>query len=77
MKGGQSRLYRCHTTNNGTEPAETASKLYLTTNDKNMTELQIINSAASDAGVRSKGTWNFPARSGNRIQFTIFMAVVR
>ena len=56
MKGGQSRLYRCHTTNNGTEPAETASKLYLTTNDKNMTELQIINSAASDAGVRSKGT---------------------
>ena len=55
LKGGQSRVYRCYTTNNGTEPAETANKMYLTTNDKNLTEIEIINTAASEAGIRSKG----------------------
>ena len=54
-QGGQSRVYRCYTTNNGTEPAQTANKMYLTTIDKNLTEIEIINTAASEAGIRSKG----------------------
>ena len=55
IQGGQSRVYRCYTTNNGIEPAQTANKMYLTTIDKNMTEIEIINTAASEAGIRSKG----------------------
>ena len=51
--GGQSTIYRCGTTNSTIEPAVTASKIFYTVDDKNMTELEIINRATADAGVRA------------------------
>lgn len=51
--GGQSTIYKCGTTNSTIEPSVTASKIFFTVEDKNMTELEIINRATADAGVRA------------------------
>ena len=51
--GGQSTIYRCGTSNEGTVPAVTANKVYYTLEDKNMTEIEIINRATADAGIRA------------------------
>ena len=51
--GGQSTIYRCGTIDATTEPAVTASKIYYTMEDKNMTEIEIINRATADAGIRA------------------------
>ena len=50
--GGQSVVYRCGTTDEATLPSETASKIYNTVDDKNMTEIELIARATADAGVR-------------------------
>ena len=71
-QGGQSRVYRCYTTNNDTDPAQTANKMYLTTIDKNLTEIEIINTAASEAGIRSKGFRNYEL--SNCYQFSLLLS---
>ena len=50
--GGQSVVYRCGTTDETTLPSETASKIYNTLDDKNMTEIELISRATAAAGVR-------------------------
>jgi len=49
--GGQGYVFRCATTED-VEPSVTAMKYYYTVEDKNMTELELVNTALNDAGVR-------------------------
>jgi len=51
--GGQSNIYRCGTTDATTEPAVTASKIFYSVEDKNMTEIEIINRATAEAEIRA------------------------
>ena len=45
-------MFRCATTKEDVEPSVTAMKYYYTVADKNMTELELVNTALNDSGVR-------------------------
>ena len=47
-------MFRCATTAEDVEPSVTAMKYYYTVADKNMTELELVNTALDSAGVRPK-----------------------
>ena len=51
------KVYECRTTEENIEPDVVASKVYYTTDDKNLTEINLINAAISDAGVRATLYW--------------------
>ena len=51
------QVYECRTSEENVEPEVVASKLYYTTDDKNLTEINLINTAISDAGVRATLYW--------------------
>ena len=55
--GGQSTIFKCSTSEDGIHPQVAASKVFYTTADKNMTELGIINTELSNAGVRYPLYW--------------------
>lgn len=51
-QGGQGYIFKCETSNQDVDPQVTALKYYYTVDDKNMTELELINTATNEAGVR-------------------------
>ena len=55
--GGQSTIFKCSTSEEGIFPHQAASKLFYTTEDKNMTEYEIINTELFNAGVRVPLYW--------------------
>ena len=57
MVTGIIKVYECRTTEKNIVPDVVASKVYYTTDDKNLTEINLINTAISDAGVRATLYW--------------------
>jgi len=50
--GGQGIVFRCWTTRTDVNPQETASKVYFDTSYMNMTQLELVNTAVNQTGVR-------------------------
>ena len=49
---GQGVVFRCWTTRTDVSPRETASKVYFDTSYMNMTQLELVNTAVNQTGVR-------------------------
>jgi len=55
--GGQGMVFKCECAKEGIEPAVTAQKVYYTVSDKNITEMQAVGYAVSEAGIRAPLYW--------------------
>ena len=51
------KVFKCECNSNEINPSIVAQKLYYTTDDKNITEIALINEAVSDGGVRAPLYW--------------------